>query len=305
MATTAYAEINGELVEAPEGALAWKYNDPIESARWLYDENEIADIEGEDCSLIERVFAHDLGIDESKEKREMSIDVTAAVVEVGSLYDMGDGCTVDYDVRIMIGEQSIQVGGWVICGWLRPGAHADLDGSGLASWGSSQSGGWTTCRGDGAISGTPRARADDDVIRIVPAEGRDGGGVVARKDVAQWRDADDDDADDVREEIVSAVGHALDMLDIDVAEPTADDVWDALSARAASEYDDCVRSGAEIAVVDHLSAGVVLVWRAGPDDDREMRWWPTRDEIAEAVEAVDGLADRIASDVADLSRGED
>ena len=46
------AIINGAMVEAPENAVAWKYNDPIEPARWVYDTDEARDIEGEDNSLI-------------------------------------------------------------------------------------------------------------------------------------------------------------------------------------------------------------------------------------------------------------
>lgn len=35
--------------------IAWKYNDPIEDARFLFNESEVAAIEAEDPSLIERI----------------------------------------------------------------------------------------------------------------------------------------------------------------------------------------------------------------------------------------------------------
>lgn len=52
---TNYAEINNVKTEAPEGAVAWKYADPTEDARWIYDADEAREIEREDPSLIEWV----------------------------------------------------------------------------------------------------------------------------------------------------------------------------------------------------------------------------------------------------------
>lgn len=47
--------INDTQVPVPEGAVAFKYSDPIEAARWIYDEDEATEIESIDPSLIVRV----------------------------------------------------------------------------------------------------------------------------------------------------------------------------------------------------------------------------------------------------------
>lgn len=44
--------INGVSTEVPAGAIAYKYADPTEGARWIYDESDLADIRREDPSLI-------------------------------------------------------------------------------------------------------------------------------------------------------------------------------------------------------------------------------------------------------------
>ncbi len=46
------AIINGQTVEAPAGAVAYKYADPIEPATWLTDEADAAAIEQIDSALI-------------------------------------------------------------------------------------------------------------------------------------------------------------------------------------------------------------------------------------------------------------
>ena len=43
------AELNAE---APAGAVAYKYADPTEDARWIFDADEAREIAGEDTSLI-------------------------------------------------------------------------------------------------------------------------------------------------------------------------------------------------------------------------------------------------------------
>lgn len=47
--------INGVATDAPAGAVAYKYADPTEGARWLYSEEEADEIAIEDPSLIVRV----------------------------------------------------------------------------------------------------------------------------------------------------------------------------------------------------------------------------------------------------------
>ena len=49
-------EINGKETEIPEGAVAYKYADPTEPARWIYLINDARKIELEDPSLIKWVW---------------------------------------------------------------------------------------------------------------------------------------------------------------------------------------------------------------------------------------------------------
>lgn len=51
-ATMTTIEINGEHTEVPAGAVAYKFADPTESARWITDRVEARQIEREDPSLI-------------------------------------------------------------------------------------------------------------------------------------------------------------------------------------------------------------------------------------------------------------
>ena len=44
--------INGTEVVVPAGAVAWKFADPTEDARWIYARDEASAIEREDPSLI-------------------------------------------------------------------------------------------------------------------------------------------------------------------------------------------------------------------------------------------------------------
>ena len=44
--------INGNLTVFPLGAIAYKYQDPTESARWLYSADDLEDIISVDPSLI-------------------------------------------------------------------------------------------------------------------------------------------------------------------------------------------------------------------------------------------------------------
>ncbi len=47
-----YAFINEQRTTAPQGAVAYKYTDPTEEARWIYDSEEAWDIASEDPTLI-------------------------------------------------------------------------------------------------------------------------------------------------------------------------------------------------------------------------------------------------------------
>lgn len=45
-------QINGVATQVPAGAIAYKYADPTEDARWVYDESDVAAIRREDPSLL-------------------------------------------------------------------------------------------------------------------------------------------------------------------------------------------------------------------------------------------------------------
>lgn len=45
-------KINGIAVAVPENAVAYKYADPTDDARWIYDADEALSIQREDPSLI-------------------------------------------------------------------------------------------------------------------------------------------------------------------------------------------------------------------------------------------------------------
>lgn len=45
-------QINGIETQVPEGAVAFKYADPTEGARWITDRNEASEIASEDPSLV-------------------------------------------------------------------------------------------------------------------------------------------------------------------------------------------------------------------------------------------------------------
>jgi hypothetical protein len=49
--TTHYKVGDGEM-RAPEGAVAYKYADPTEGARWVYEQEDLAEIRSADPSLI-------------------------------------------------------------------------------------------------------------------------------------------------------------------------------------------------------------------------------------------------------------
>lgn len=47
-----YLIVNNNFIKIPENAIAYKYADPTEDARFLYDPEEVEEIKAEDPSLI-------------------------------------------------------------------------------------------------------------------------------------------------------------------------------------------------------------------------------------------------------------
>lgn len=69
-------QINGVTTEVPAGAIAFKYADPTEGARWVYDESDLADIRSEDPGLL--VIARVRISDGTETVRASSIEEYAA-----------------------------------------------------------------------------------------------------------------------------------------------------------------------------------------------------------------------------------
>ena len=208
-----------------------------------------------------------------------------AVAHHGGISEPSEGYgSVDYRVTLAVGEHRVDIDCWGHCGWLAPGASADIDGSGLAAWGDSQPGGWSVCDGDGAYDGRPRVIADrspecgDPVCvgathlgaqeitpDMVPGWAAALAALAATpEDAGEWVDRESDAAD-IRAAVAEAIGAALAVADADCPEPSAAEVWDALGSTAEVDGVDCVRVGRWI--------GCPLVaWRAG--ERIEYEWWP-------------------------------
>lgn len=249
-------------------------------------------------------------------------DLPAISAKIGSIGDperLGDNCYADYTVELTIGDEILTVDGWALCGWLAPGAHADLDGSGLAVWGDAQHGGWTSCSGDGATNGLPRTSLlpaeYDEPISVGGAEGRDNLEIgpehwpvwedAIRATKAAEKAAADAEGEDTEDALLVAAGEAAtyaamlrDRLDTaiqdalpdspDIPEPEAEEVWDAIAETDVPG----VRLG------DYAGAGLALAWRVG--DTYEMIYWPDESDARRAVEAVGGSM--VANLVADIKR---
>lgn len=229
----------------------------------------------------------------------------SATVSEATISEPSEGYgSVDYTVTLTVGEREVEIECWGHCGWLAPGAHEDLDGSGLTCWGDAQPGGWRVCDGDGAHTGRPRVEDDrspepSDPITIAAAHLA--GAEITPEMVPEWAAAiaalaatpeEDDErwevarvaADAAREAVVAAVESALDRVSCDCPEPTADEVWEALGRSAEVDGAECVRAGRWI--------GCPLVaWRVG--ERTNFDWWPT-EAPAGAIEA----AKRAAADAA-------
>jgi hypothetical protein len=167
----------------------------------------------------------------------------------------------NYTVEVTVGEETHTVGGWVLCGWLKRGASADLDGSGLANWGSSQPGGWTTCDGDGACSGKIRVESDDSYCTITLRAGENHTDVEL--DVAELLGLSDDDAALVREylrvpaNMLAKIEGEIEGISLDVSEPTAEEIFDDLdSTRNEVEGLEGVRVGSFQGVEDYVFVAI-------------------------------------------------
>ena len=243
----------------------------------------------------------------------ITTEITATLTVADSGSECGGQYQSTYEIQLFangrpigrVGDAPAPVSGWAIGAWLAPGAHQDIDGSGLAMWGDSQPGGWSTAHGDGVTTGCPRPYiAHDsecwDPVTVCGGEGCDDI-EINPEDVPEWAEAvathraalavyedsgDDadawesaDSAEATAEEIRAAVCAAIEAAIEAVAdegfpdEPEADDVW-----RYLHEHDGLWWG-------DYCGAGPVIAWRDA-DGDTHFAWHPTADEIRDAVDAT-------------------
>lgn len=184
-----------------------------------------------------------------------------ATGEMDDIEEQGGSLVASYQVTMTIAGREPTVGGWYTCGWIAPGASQDLDGSGLANWGSSQPGGWSVCQGDGQVSGRPAVEVgedDDGAPCVVITQGYGMGDdiVLTCADLGvEWPDSDAVDADDndaivecveaeteARDAVQSfadAIGAALDnAIPSPPAEPSSEEVWNDLWPELSRGGDD-------------------------------------------------------------------
>lgn len=161
-----------------------------------------------------------------------ALPVSAEDADVDSPEDLGGGLYADYSIGLTVGAKTITAKGWYVCGWIAAGASQDLDGSGLANWGSSQRGGWSCCDSDGATSGAIRAEADDATCKITVRGGYNQ--LDHTLDVAELLGLTDEDAEIVREHLrvpaglVERIQDAIDGAKVAPDEPSAEDIYDQL-----------------------------------------------------------------------------
>jgi hypothetical protein len=207
---------------------------------------------------------------------EIEIDDPDCPEEVGGV------CFSEYNISLSIGTDcEIDLTGFLTCGWLQPGAHADLDGSGLSCWGDAQQGGWRSVGGDGVNPRRPLVdtdEPDEPDAAIVIVDGAGNTVEITPAHVPVWRDAvaaGDDRAGEIRASLVEALADALSDYDIpDVEEPASEDIFEDLS-----ETDwPGIRLG------NWQGAGLAIAWETS--DGYEHRYWPADDDVADAADSL-------------------
>lgn len=244
-----------------------------------------------------------------------SITTQVAVKNItdADITEVSDGyAAAEYQIDLHVGDHVITLDCWAHVGWLVPGANADLDGSGLALWGSSQPGGWSVCDGDGQTSGRPTCDGtsgdecdpltvgtDQFTAEITPDMVPEWADAVAA--LATLEDSDDDsdeiaDAIDVarsdvlaiRSAVANAIGEALDDYSVDVPEPDAADVYDYLDPIDAIP-DASVRFG------NYRGCGPVVAW-IDADGDHCIDFHPSGDLPRSLRDAVCAAAVALVTD---------
>jgi len=236
------------------------------------------------------VCGNDVTIDESDVERAVTpIEITSvSQAEIDS-----DGYA-NYEVTFKIGEHERTVEGYCLCGWLKPGASGDLDGSGLALWGDAQPGGWSVCDGDsqgGRLRVNGCGSGCGSNIQI--SNGVGGSAInIEPWMVPEWYESvmsahslekdDDLTAFDIAAEIAEAVRNGIiERLEslcrdykVDCPEPDASEVYEYLD-----DLDGL--SGIAVKVGEYKGCGAVVAWI--DDDGYGFDWWPNPQSLSDRL----------------------
>ena len=198
---------------------------------------------------------------------------------------IGGGCYADWTVDLVVDGVEHSLGGWNVCGWLAPGASQDLDGSGLALWGNSQPGGWTTCDSDGSGRGYPKADyevttefddGDNEIITIVIT-------VSSSDNRNETYEFSFDGTESEAEALCEAISEALRGANPGCDEPDSEKVFDDID-------DDAFGFGAyyPIRFGNWKDAGKVLAWKieGTTNDSYDHAFWPDAGDVSRAMRAV-------------------
>jgi hypothetical protein len=233
---------------------------------------------------------------------EWKLISTDSITEIGGAgycnYIVGLDLTIDGHTK------SVEIEGWVVCGFLAPGANQDLNGSGLSQWGSSQPGGWSVCDSDSQQSGLPRADENSQGESVTILAGDNFSGEVIDleefpsvvealgKILAEPPSAECEDEEDIaieraerREQFFSTlIAECVDAIgecdvDPDIEAPEAKNVFDDLPPLELSRNEeiDHLRIG------DYRGCGLCLAWETEPGQ-YDYTYWPNDDEIWSAIE---------------------
>lgn len=190
---------------------------------------------------------------------------------------MGGGCYCDWTVDLIVAGEEHNLNGWNVCGWLAPGANQDLNGSGLALWGDSQPGGWTSCDDDGSQRGYPTADYevednDDDTESIIIT-------VSSSDNCDKVYEFEFDGTEAEAESLCDKISEALREANPGCDEPDSETIFDDIDYDAfnfGSDYP--IRFG------DWNDAGKVLAWKVG--DEYDHRYWPDAGDVSDAMRAI-------------------
>lgn len=243
----------------------------------------------------------------------MNISSSWKIVELGEI--SGGYCTFLARVALTIdGEtKTREVKGWARCGFIKPGASQDLDGSKLSnyldgssfsSWGGIQEhGGWSVCDKDGTFYGSPCADLKRvDVLTI--KHGDNMGEKDVQIDITEFESVkkrlgamSKEEKEKEKREMISLCANTIGDCDWspDVEQPKADDVFQII---AMNPEEDVVVCG------NYLGCGILLAWRED-NGTYNYEYWPDLDDICRAIEHTRTFREKkLLETLGENSRGE-